>query len=298
MEKLETLTKKQERLMDQIAEEYIRDLTVPREPDMAVIERWLDIAYGLFDMKRPARAEIVGSPEAALKLEFELTGQKQTSLDWCGVGEGGWVSFYDYFQRIGVLDKDDAEMKQLIAMRDFARVAYDSILLDECAIVVQRPKVMKLDDQGNLHATDGPCLEWADGERDWAYHGTWMPERVIVSPKSFTRDEYMALTNTEQRRAIGEIAGWAWVAELLGAKPVDAWKDGNTGLEYQLLACADGTKLLKKQSPKLKRGAQPTYFEPVHEDLRTARAARKWQATTLTPAQCESDPDLSYAVEA
>ena len=64
------------------------------------------------------------------------------------------------------------------------------------------------------------------------------------------------------------------------------------------MACSDGSKLLRKQSPPLKLGDQPVYYEPVHEDLRTAQAARKWQATDMTPAQCEADPALSYGVEA
>jgi hypothetical protein len=293
---LEDLTPEQEALLDKTAEAYIADLTVAREPDMAAINRWLDIVYGLYDMKRPARVEIAASPEAALKLASELTGEKQASMDWCGVGDGSWVSFYDLFHQIGVLT--DEEAAEVIALREFGKVAWDSVLLDECAIVIRRPVALRVDDDGNLHSVTDPCLEWADGEKDYAYHGTWVPERIVMAPKSFTKDEILAITNTEERRALGEIATWQWIADQLGAEVVDKWYDRSRRLRYELLSYGTGQKLLRKQSPELKNGKQPIYVEPVHEDLKTAKAARKWQATNLTPAQCERHPELKYGIEA
>lgn len=294
---LDSLTKEQEALCDAVAQEYIDDISKPTLPDGEAITRWLDIVYRLYSMKRPERVEIVQSPFEALKIASDLTGEKQTSTDYCGIGECGWVAFYDFFHRIGVLT--DEESGDLLALRDYIRVAWDTVLLDECAIVIQRPVKLALDDAGNLHCADGPCIEWADGNKDFAWHGTWVPERVVTSPRSYTREEYLGISNTEVRRALGESGGWAWVAELLGAEQIDAWTDPQTSLAYTLFRCSDGQQLLAKQSPALKDGSQPKYLEPVHEDLKTARAARKWQAvTSWTAAQCEADPELSYGVEA
>lgn len=295
---LETLTTKQEALMEKVAAEYIRGLSEPpKKIDMGAINRWLDVVYGLYDMKRPARIEVCGSPMAALRLASELLGTKETDMDWCGVGDGGWVSFYDYFNRIGVLT--DEESSDVLAFRDFGRTAWDTVLLDECAIVIRRPAVLHLDDDGNIHSPVGkPAIEWADGETEYAHHGTWISERIVKEPQSFTRTEYQAITNTEERRALAERAGWDFIASMLGATVVDSWTDAKTKLRYELLRCDDGSKLLRKQSPKLKNNKQPTYVEPVHEQLRTARAARKWQATSWAVDQCESDPELSYGVEA
>src|ERR1700677_3187645 len=289
---LQELTPKQLKLCDEIAEEYIRDLPKPTKPRMPAIKRWLQIAYGLYNKQAPDRIEIVASPFAACALATELTGEKQTSTDYCGIETGGWVSFYEYFHRIGIL-KDD-EFEQVEALRDFIRCAWDTILLDECAIIVARPTALRLDDAGNLHAAGKPCIEWSDGNQDFAWHGIWVPEKIVMAPHSYTKDEYLTIANTEERRALSEAAGWDWVAKLLGAEPADAWVDPGTGLKYELLSCKDGTKLLSKQSPKLKDGSQPRYMEPVHEDLKTARAARKWQATILTPEECERDSDLTY----
>jgi hypothetical protein len=294
--KLEELTPEQEALMGEVAREAIDAILVnPREPDMAVIRRWLEVVYGLYDRKVPERIEIVGSPFAALALAKELTGKAETSLDWTGVADAGWVSFYDYFRRIGVLSEDEEECRQTMALRDFQRCAWDSLLLDECAIVVALPRV-KVDEDGNLHCSDGPSVSWPDGQKDHSWHGVWVPERIVTAPRSYTREEYLAITDTEIRRALGESAGWAHVVELLGAKVLDEWRDEATGLEYALLG-TDTERWIRKQSPVLQTDKQPVYFEPVHENLRTARAARKWQAARLSPEECERDPELRYGIE-
>lgn len=296
MAQLESLTPEQEALCEIVFREYDGILdSLPRKVDRDAIDAWLKIVYGLYDKPVPARVEIVDSPFAAFRLEKELTGSSDGSLDWCGVSDSGWVSFYDYFHRIGVID--DAEAAEVLALREFQRSAWDTILLDECAIVVVLPVAIRRDEQGNLHSASGPCIEWRDGEKDFSWHGVWVPERMIVNPKSYTRAEYEAITSTEERRALGESAGWDYIVAMLGATSVDEWKDPETSLEYGLWR-SGAQQWIRKQSPVLQSGAQPFYFEPVHEDLRTARAARKWQACrSLSPAECERDPSLSYRTE-
>jgi hypothetical protein len=295
---LAQLTPEQDALQETVAQEYIANLLAPAPLDMATVRKWLTIVYGYYDKPLPGRIEIANSPDAALALAAELTGEPQTELDWCGVGDGGWIARYDYFTRIGVLTGE--ESTELHALRDYCAQVWDSVLLDGCAIVIARPKSIRVDDDGNLHGADGPAIEWLDGGKEWAWHGTWVTERMIAEPRSFTRAEYLKITNTEERRALSEIAGWQWVAELLGAKTINEWTDPATGLRYELLACdSGGPKLIKKQSPALKKKAQPDYLEPVHEELVTAQAARKWQAfPQLSPADCERDPVLTYGVEA
>lgn len=294
---LESLTQEQEALLDVVAEETIRAVlhAPPTEPDPAVVRRWLEVVYRLYDLPVPSRVEIVASPEAAFALERELVGETSRELDWCGAADAGWVSFYDYFARVGVLTTADPELSDVLALRDFQRGAWDTVLLDECAIVIQRP-VVRTDDAGNLHCADGPAVRWLDGTGDYAWHGVWVPERVILDPRSYTREEYLAITDTEERRALGEAAGWDHVVSLLGATTLDTWIDPTTGLSYELIG-TDSERWLRKQSPALQDGRQPYYVEPVHEDLCTARAARKWQATTWDPADCERDPTLTYRTE-
>lgn len=304
MAKIESLTPEQEALCEVVAQEYIDSITSPKRFTRAAIDRWLKIVYGLYDQAVPPLVEIVDSPMAACRIASEMLGEKVASTDYCGVGDGGWVSHYDYFYRIGVLSSEEPDerdrdaVEALLALCDFGRMAWDTVLLDECAIVVRRPVTLRVDDEGNLHCSDGPALLWADGEKEFAHHGVWIPERMVTAPRSYTREEYVAIANTEERRALGEIAGWDWVCSLLAAKPIDEWTDPATQLGYVLLA-ADSERWLRKISPQLANGTQPVYVEPVHPELKTAAAARKWQAVlSWTPEQCEADPALEYGVEA
>lgn len=314
--KLSSLTAAQESRLIEIGDRYIHELTNPPPFVETDVIAWLDLVYSLFDQARPARVEYAKSAVAACELATRLTGDPVTVLDWRGVRDGGWLAFSEAFRELGVqTPEEDADAEVL---RRFARSAWDTILLEEggdgehgsCAIVVLRPAALRVDAAGNLHGpiargADGagiaePCIEWQDGSREYAVHGTWVSERVATAPRSHSREEYEAITNTEERRALGELAGWDWVVDLLGGQVVDTWTDPETQLLYELIDCtAHGQKMLRKQSPRLKDGSQPTYLEPVHEHLRTARAARKWQAVpTWTAEQCEADPVLTYGVEA
>ena len=293
---LTELTPAQCAILDEVAQEYISSLTKPKKLSLPVVRKWLKVTYAAMDVPCPERVEFVDSPFAAMALASELTGTKVTSLDSVGISDSAWVARYDAYHRIGVLS--NAETEDMFALRGFLRCAWDHILLDECAIVVRRPKTLRLDADGNMHSVNKPSIAWGDGHCDYSHHGVWITEKIALRPRSHTITEYKAITDTEVRRALCERAGWEWVADLLGATLQDSWKDAATGLMYTLLSCSDGTRLLRKQSPALQDGSQPVYLEPVHEDLQTARAARKWQATSLTVAECESDPELEYGIEA
>lgn len=293
---LESLTPEQDALCDAVAEEYLKAASTMREPDPVAIRKWLEVVYRLYDMKVPERIEIVASPFAALDLGEKLTGKRVEDTNGCGYGDAGWTAYYDAHHRLGVLSAE--EVADTLALRDFQRCAWDTLLLDECAIVVRLPVELNVDAEWNMHSSTGPALKWADGHEEYAWHGTWVDKRVVMDPRSYTREEYLAITNTEVRRALSESGGWEWVASLLDAKVINSWTDPVTGLLYELLAGGE-EKFLRKQSPALKEGAQPTYIEKVHEELVTAQAARKWQAVpSLSPAECEKDPVLTYGVEA
>lgn len=290
---LETLTTEQEGLLDTVAEEYCALPLI--EPDNDAIREWIDFVYREIYQIDPPAIMVVDSPAAALHRATQDCGQKQTSLDSCGVSGLSWIARLDAYFRLGVVS--DEEMSEVWLFKRFAACAWDTILLDERAIVVRYPVALHRDSDGSLHNAEGPAVSWADGEKGWFFHGERVPERVITDPTSYTASEYKELS-TEARRAVGEIAGWDHVVSLLGSVSVDTWTDPGTQLVYELLRSAETSEQwLRKLSPPLQDGSQPTYLEPVHEDLRTAAGARKWQATDLAPGSCDADPTLIYEIE-
>jgi hypothetical protein len=292
---LEALTAEQEALQDVVAEEYLAILDNPGTCTREGVRPWLEAVYKMYDKPCPERIEICASPATAFALEEQLTGSTDRLLDWLGLSDAGWVAFYDFWHRAGVLTNEEAA--EVLLLRDYLKQAFDSVLLDECALVIALPRVMARDDDGQLHHSTGFAVEWHDGTGLCYWHGTAVPDRLVFNPESYTADEIKSETNTEIRRALGEKLGWGKVADILGAKPLDAWTDDATGLRYELMG-SDPGKWLKKQSPALQNGAQPEYVEPVHEELKTAAGARKWQAVRgATPSDCDKNPTLSYGIE-
>jgi hypothetical protein len=238
-----------------------------------------------------------GAATGARLIRFLVGCSAYWDRSWNGGNQwSGWVAYLSFFRHVAKLD--------LPVYGKFAHYEAAAIhggprfLHDKFVIVADRPTVIARDDRSLPHSIKGPTIAWRDGWKLYTWHGTRVPERVIMAPRSYTRDEYLAIRNTEVRRALGEAAGWDWICQLLGASPADAWTDAETGLRYELLMAPSGERWLRKQSPALKLGDQPLYVEPVHEELRSAQAARKWQATRLTPAECERDPVLTYGTEA
>lgn len=293
---LENLTEAQEALIETVALEYEAILDSHQPCTREGVRPWLEVAYGLYDLKCPERIEICASPDVAFRLEEQLTGSTGRQLDWLGLSDAGWVSFYDFWHRAGVLS--DEEAADVLKLRDFLSVSFDSVLLDECALVIALPRLMARDKNGQLHRSDGLAVEWEDGTGYAYWHGVSIPARIVQDPHSYTAAEIRAITSTEVRRALGEKLGWGKVAHMLGATSLDTWTDPATGLDYALLGAKSGEKWLKKQSPRLQTEKQPEYVEPVHEDLKTAAGARKWQAIRgATPQQCDRAPALTYGVE-
>jgi hypothetical protein len=294
---LNELSPEQLQLCDNIAAEFISYNESPLPINMEHIERWLTLCYGYMQQPMVKDIRIVGSVKAALALATELTGVEQRNCDNVGASDSAWVAFYTAWHKLGVLT--DEESKDVLALKDFISCAWDHILLDEAAIVIQRP-TFKTNEQRALHCNDGPAVTWPDGGTQYWLNGTYVSERIVMQPQSFTRQEYLDITNTEIRRAYCTHVGYKFVFELLGAEEIDMWIDEKTNLIYKLFACKyDPTiKILQQLSPPLADGSQPVYLEPVHEDLRTAQAARKWQATEWSPEDCEDNPELEYQYEA
>jgi hypothetical protein len=218
-----------------------------------------------------------------------------------------WVSYVSFFRHVAKLDIDYSKWRhyELCAERSGPRLMHAKFCL-----VSDRPAVLKVDERNRPHCADGPSHLWRDGWALHHWHGVRVPKRLIEAPESYTKDDILAFSNTEQRRALAERLGWDRYLAKIGGSTVDSWTDPELKLNYELIEVTQtGERMIRKQSPSLKDESQPWYAEPVHRDLTTAQAARKWQAIVpfnpeyqRDPAAaaraCNKNPKLSYQVEA
>ena len=302
---LEELNQDQEQLIDKISNEWISDAHSGNiHIDQIKAASSLKSIYALAELKEP---EIIffSGPIWALEFCREDLKQKVETIDFFGLGyDSGWVSFYDYFQRIGIIERDDHEFN---TFNQFLRSGvWATILFENIAICISRPKKVAVDEHGNLHCNNGPAIAFADGYEEFAWHGAWVSEKIIMNPEKITRDDIINEKNSEVSRAMAERLGWEEYMKRAETVLIDKWFDTKTSCHYELWDFKKRfeltPKLLKMESPEVLNGTRPYYIEPVHPGLKTCEQARKWQFSLPSgewPSveDCIKNPHLEFVEE-
>ena len=131
-----------------------------------------------------------------------------------------WISFFKYFERIGVLQND--------LFKKYSDLFIDSNIyewakLEDRAIICRKPKYIKRDEQGRLHCTNGPAVEWINGDVHYFVKGIEVPESWIK--EKVTLDDIQNASNAELRRIAMELYGYKEYMINSGAKKIasDEW---------------------------------------------------------------------------
>lgn len=99
----------------------------------------------------------------------------------------GWVAFYDYFDRAGILEQvcEKSKVEDYRKYRELMLCGvYDTIQMKNVCIVVEMPKKSHNDNHGRRHNMKGHSLEWSDGWGIYEIHGV-----------RFDKDEYLKFTS-------------------------------------------------------------------------------------------------------
>lgn len=156
------------------------------------------------------------------------------------------------------------------------QLAWSTMWFPHAFIACDRPSVLDLDVQGELHGQDSPAVEWSDGWSVSAWHGTPVPADFYLWDASAA----LAERNAEIRRCAMERLGWASLISTL--EPIDVAPDpGNPGHMmklYRLPAEWDRTRwlpnvLVVSNASLDKGGARRTFVLKVPPWHRTALSA-------------------------
>lgn len=132
-----------------------------------------------------------------------------------------------------------------------------------------------------LHCEDGPALEYRDGWKVYAWHGTRVPEWVIEEPDA---ERAIRERNSEVRRAALEVVGWDKAIAHIGLKPIATAPDpANFPHELALYSLPEefydqpvNLLLMVNGSPD-RSGELRLYGETVPADITDPLAAAAWQ---------------------
>ncbi len=269
---LENLNPEQEKLMDIISDEYEDNvLSGDDSYDIEQIKEGIKFIYELADMQEP---EIVICP-SPMDMAIESNLKSGETIDYLGNGyDSGWTAFFDFFQRIGVLDKEPEFDK----WRDFILKSgvFATILYENVAFVCIRPCKVLRNINGDLHADGEMAIEWRDGYGEYYLNGVSVDEEIVLTPaEKIYPHSVLKTNNAEIRREIVRKIGVERLCEKLGAKCIDTYKD----YELLILDLKDGRErpYLKMKNPSI-----GTYhLEGVPPNTKTVKQALEFRNKTI-----------------
>ncbi len=183
--------------------------------------------------------------------------------DFTGLGSyGRWFSSFDYFSRIGIINDND---KNFNIYRDMVRAGiWTSCYYEHCVLVCRLPTKVSKDEQGRLHSTTGPAVQWRDGSGQYFIHGVNFSQNIeehISEPKLWKKivskelslTEILMISNIEQRYVALKLHGAEKLLQDARAQLIDKSKRGNELYEIENLIRDRTLKLLKYKDPSTDR---------------------------------------------
>ena len=143
----------------------------------------------------------------------------QSFSGYGNIWDYGWVSFYDFFTQIGVIDHEGFNQFKNVLLSGI----YDMIQLNGYCIVSSLPKRIVRNASGRLHNPTGPAIEFADGYAQYYVNGRALPAWIWekASAGEITKGMFLKEPNSEIKGGIYEVLGQKKMMDLLGAVEID-----------------------------------------------------------------------------
>ena len=129
----------------------------------------------------------------------------------------GWVSFYDFFEKINILD--DFNFKQY--KKILKSGVFNAYEFENCVFAIQPPIYVERNSQGRLHSTSTAAVKFRDGSSYYFINGRPIPEWVVEKKDAITKDQFLQEKNSDIKGAIYEVLGSEGIINLLGAEITD-----------------------------------------------------------------------------
>ncbi len=272
-------------------------LEVPARP---ISDSAVDVAAGVLGVAWPRFVEVLGSDlarglfaEATRRLAVEvLTDRRRRRYALQAMQPGQWdavtpvlAAARDVFggslwrHRAGHAERE----AQVDIRLELARSAGPWWALEGLAILSERPLVLRRDDRGRPHCSNGPAIAWADGHEVYSWHGVAVEPWLITDPGRITIGTIDAEPNIEIRRVLVERFGEERLVREGGAELVDADEAGRLWRRQLDPVHGWGGPRLEPvvmvevvNSTPEPDGSRKTYFLRVPPTMTTAREAVAW----------------------
>jgi hypothetical protein len=158
----------------------------------------------------------------------------------------------------------------------------------DVAVLTERPTRLCLDDEGRLHAEDGPAVTYPDGWMIWAWHGVRVPQWVVAHPERLTLKSVQTQRDIDVRRVMIERYGAQRYVQEAGALKVASDEFG-TLWRCPLLGDEPLVMVEVVNATPEPDGSFRNYWLRVPPDSRTPREAIAWTFGVDAP---DYDPEV------
>ncbi len=145
----------------------------------------------------------------------------------------------------------------------------------EIVFVCAQPLSIQTNEEGRLHSTDGPAIEYKDGYCLYSVNGVSVNEKTAVSPETLTVEEIDGEINLEVRRIMMERFG---IARYLIDSKADILHEDSYGTLFRKRIAGDEPLMMVrvKNSTPEPDGSFRDYFLRVPPFMQTAKEAVAW----------------------
>ena len=208
--------------------------------------------------------------------------EQKTFFPFCYYGDiscYGWVSHYDYFSRIGVLN-NKVFNKYSSLLR--ASNLFTMIQLKRFVIVCNKPKFIKRDDNKKLHCENGKAIEWEDGYGLYKLTGITFSKKEFEAIPAMTLKDILKEQNIEKRMALMKYVGTEKLFYQLDPRPklidsytkkVSCMNYKNKEVLYELYEIKGLTSKTEKLMQYICPSTNKLYFSFVLREIETVPQA-------------------------
>ncbi len=213
--------------MDGPISAYVAALMIQSDADQVVDQVRAQVRDQVGDQVRDQVRDQVGDQYES----FSLYGN---------VSDYGWISFYDFFTQIGVINNEKFNSFKQI----FLSGIYDMIQLNGFCIVSNMPDKIYRDSQNRLHSENSSAIHFRDGYEQFYWHDVPIQSDWISHKDKISKQDILTEKNAERRRCIKEIIGNERFIKLLDVEVIDEDKD-NYDLPVKLYRSKEKDDLMK-----------------------------------------------------
>ena len=114
----------------------------------------------------------------------------------------GWVSFYDFFDKINIIDNFNFKQYKKI-LKSGVFNAYE---FENCVFAIQPPIYVERNSQGRLHSTSTAAVKFRDGSSYYFINGRPIPEWVVEKKDAITKDQFFSTERIAASLLFSEIS--------------------------------------------------------------------------------------------